>query len=252
MASIPKNVLLPPLTTSRVVGSPDPPPPYRVARAYPNLKVPFPIMVARQPGSDRTLVISESGSYGPTRLMRFIDRENVDQLETLLSLDAVAYDLAFHPDFLHNGYLYVGMNGPSSRDPKKTQVVRYRLDPRPPYALDPKSATVIIERESNGHSRDDCGREHGLPRRGVQPVALTERESLRLSLHTKGAASAAPFDYRGVGEVGRSVYRRLGPAAESAKAARGRIEESGNAEDHRFADEVDVAIPEPQRGTDEH
>jgi glucose/arabinose dehydrogenase len=143
---------LPPLTTSRVVGSPDPPPPYRAVRAYPNLKVPFPICVARQPGSDRLLVISESSSYGPTRLLRIADDSKVDSFETLLTLDAVAYDVAFHPNFLKNGYFYVGLNGPSSRDPKRTQVVRYRLDPKPPYALDPKSATVIIEWESNGHN----------------------------------------------------------------------------------------------------
>src|SRR5262249_16298876 len=34
-----------PLTTSRVVGSPEPPPPYRVRRVYPNLSLSFPVAV---------------------------------------------------------------------------------------------------------------------------------------------------------------------------------------------------------------
>lgn len=40
-----------PLTTSKVAGSPDPPLPFRVVRAFPKLKVAFPIAVAHQPGS---------------------------------------------------------------------------------------------------------------------------------------------------------------------------------------------------------
>src|SRR5260370_42698592 len=42
-----------PWTTSRVVGSPDPPPPFKVVRAFPNLKFEPPLLIARPPGSDR-------------------------------------------------------------------------------------------------------------------------------------------------------------------------------------------------------
>src|SRR5262249_7795309 len=52
------------LTTSTVVGSPDPPPPYRVKRVYPDLKVNFPIAVAHQPGSDLLLFITQPFAYG--------------------------------------------------------------------------------------------------------------------------------------------------------------------------------------------
>src|SRR5207249_2943052 len=55
-----------PVTTSTVVGSPDPPPPYRVARTFPKIKINFPIAVRRQPGSDRLIVIDQPWSYGPT------------------------------------------------------------------------------------------------------------------------------------------------------------------------------------------
>ena len=54
-----------PWTTSRIVGSPDPLWPFRVERAFPNLKLNYPIAVAHQPGSDRLLLITAAQSYGP-------------------------------------------------------------------------------------------------------------------------------------------------------------------------------------------
>src|ERR1700687_81298 len=50
-----------PWTTSRVVGSPDPPPPFKVVRAFPNLKFEHPLLLARAPGLDRLLVGEQAG-----------------------------------------------------------------------------------------------------------------------------------------------------------------------------------------------
>src|ERR1700731_3374170 len=91
-----------PLTPSRVVGSPDPPPPYRVKRAFPDLKVNFPIAIVHQPGSNRLLVIAEEWSYGPVKIQRFVDDPKTTEVETLLDLNAVAYSIVFHPDFATN------------------------------------------------------------------------------------------------------------------------------------------------------
>jgi uncharacterized repeat protein (TIGR03806 family) len=144
-----------PLTTSTVVGSPDPPPPYRVTKAFPNLKVNFPIAVKHQPGSDRLLFICQDWSYGPAQLMRTKDDPDTDRFETLIKYDGVVYDIAYHPDFKNNGYVYIGMNGSRTSnpsDPKYTRVLRYTMDRKPPYALDPKSEKVIIEWLSDGHN----------------------------------------------------------------------------------------------------
>jgi glucose/arabinose dehydrogenase len=142
------------LTTSRVVGSPDPPPPYRARRVYPNLTLSFPVAVAHQPGSDRLLVITESWPYSPTAILRTRDDPATAETETLISYDGVAYSLAFHPRFKDNGYVYVGMNGPSSapQGAKKTRILRYTIDRKPPYRFDPKSETLIIEWPSDGHN----------------------------------------------------------------------------------------------------
>src|ERR1700704_2186848 len=48
-------------TTSRVVGSPDPPPPYKIVRAFPNLKFNHPLLMARCPGGDRLYVGEQAG-----------------------------------------------------------------------------------------------------------------------------------------------------------------------------------------------
>src|SRR5439155_20438515 len=62
-----------PITTSTVVGFPDPPPPFVVKRALPNYKPGFPIIVRHVPGSDQLFVITQPKSYGPTAVLRFKD-----------------------------------------------------------------------------------------------------------------------------------------------------------------------------------
>ena len=64
---------LPPVTTSTVVGSPDPLPPYRAKRVYPNYSPSYPIMVKPVPGTDQLLVITETSPYGETFLYRVND-----------------------------------------------------------------------------------------------------------------------------------------------------------------------------------
>ncbi|MCI0377101.1 MAG: PQQ-dependent sugar dehydrogenase [Gemmataceae bacterium] len=150
-----------PLTTSKVIGSPDPPLPYRVVRTYPNLKIPHLIGATHQPGSDRILFIysPKSAGYGPTTICRSKDTADVKEFETLLELTDTAYDIAFHPKFADNGYFYVGSNGSRDKGPKMTRVTRYTME-RPKagqvenlsYNVDPKSALVIIEWESDGHN----------------------------------------------------------------------------------------------------
>src|SRR6516162_7375742 len=50
-----------PWTTSRVVGSPDPPASFKVVRAFPNLKFEHPLLLARAPGMNRLFVGEQAG-----------------------------------------------------------------------------------------------------------------------------------------------------------------------------------------------
>jgi len=145
-------------TTSRVVGSPEPPLPYRVEETFQNVKIHQPLAVYPEPGTDNLLVIQHLGPWrGPGKILRIKDDPETDQVDELLSLDRIAYGLAFHPNYEKNGYLYVGSNGPVDSENKKTSVTRYTVDRQPPYACDPDSELLIIDWESDGHNGGDLG-----------------------------------------------------------------------------------------------
>ncbi|MFO0191419.1 MAG: PQQ-dependent sugar dehydrogenase [Planctomycetia bacterium] len=158
---IPKIV---PVTTSKVVGSPEPPLPYTVERALPKAIMSGPITVAHQPGSDRLLYVTEPSAYQPSTVMRMRDDASVYDPEVLIPADdmTVHYAITFHPQFAENGFVYIGSNGlksPDGRVPvdgrRRTRVTRYVIDREPPYAFHRDSATVIIEWDSNGHNGGD-------------------------------------------------------------------------------------------------
>src|SRR6266566_8937915 len=50
-----------PWTASRLAGSPDPPHPYRIERAFPRLRFKNPLLLARAPGLDRFFVGEHAG-----------------------------------------------------------------------------------------------------------------------------------------------------------------------------------------------
>lgn len=149
------------VTTSRVAGSPDPPPPYVVERSHPAAELRGPITVAHQPGSDRLLFVTEPWSYAPSQVKRMRDDPDRFEPEVLLAEDgSVHYAIEFHPQFAENGFVYIGSNapsptgevGPDGKAVRLSRVTRYRIDPAPPYAFHPESAQVIIEWDSNGHN----------------------------------------------------------------------------------------------------
>src|SRR5207248_2222681 len=115
-----------PWTTSRVIGSPDPPLPFQVVRAFPNLKFEHPLLIVRCPGSDRFVVGEQAGV-----LYSFPDRPDAKadllfdlrrEIKTIQlnpeakEIEAV-YGLAFHPDFVTNRQCFVcyTLRGPNQR-----------------------------------------------------------------------------------------------------------------------------------------
>ncbi len=136
---------------SMVAGSPEPPLPYRAVRAYPDLKLEWPIDVQVEPGSKRLVVIEEQGAYGPTKIMRTTDASHQTELELLFDPKGVAYSIAFHPKFLENGFMYIGSNGKNEGEKHKSRIVRYTLSRAAPFGLVGDEMTVI-DWEANGHN----------------------------------------------------------------------------------------------------
>ena len=93
-----------PWDDSRVVGSPDPPPPYRTAPAFPDLELTQPLTLDAEPGRDAYLVIQHLGSWAPPgKILRLADDPAAESCQIVLELEGIAYELAFHPDYEQNG-----------------------------------------------------------------------------------------------------------------------------------------------------
>ena len=141
-----------PWTSSRVRGTPEPPPPYRTERVFPGLRFKNPVLITSFPGTDRLLVAELAGKIytfplDPGRVMLdlFIDVKSVERRMRSV------YGLAFHPRFLENGEViicYVVGQGV----PDGTRVSRFRIQPGPVPRCDPESEEVLITWPSGGHN----------------------------------------------------------------------------------------------------
>ena len=110
-------------TTSRVVGSPDPPPPLRAVRAFAKLSFANPLYLIADPKAtgpgestanaaekERLFVVEQHG-----KILAFPNDSAVEQAVPFLSLDdRDAYGMTFHPDYAKNRFVYVFSNGPNS------------------------------------------------------------------------------------------------------------------------------------------
>ena len=143
-------------TESRVVGSPEPPLPYRIARAYPQLELDQPIYIRAEPDTNRMLLVAHSGTgSGPSKLYTFDDGESVTTKDVFLELDRLIYGFTFHPRYTENGYLFVMNNGPTKAENKQNRISRFTVDRRPPHQIVPGSELVMLEWDSNGHNGGD-------------------------------------------------------------------------------------------------
>lgn len=141
-----------PTVPSRVVGAPDPPPPYRVVRAFPRLSLTNPVVVAREPGRRRLWFIDQDPGKAEPRLCRTTGDPADGAYEVLHHFGtSLAYSIAFHPDFKENGHLFIGSNDRVADGDKRVRITRYRVDSSPPHSFHSDSAEVIIEWGSNGH-----------------------------------------------------------------------------------------------------
>ncbi len=148
-----------PWTGSRVLGSPDPPLPYRVEQVFTGITWSQPIYVEREPGSGNLFVIQKGGeTENPTRIVRVIDRADaVEVSEVLAVADRQVYGFTFHPQYQDNGFLYLFSNVSIGKSEGMNRVTRFTVsrDPAAVVPCDPDSGQVIIEWKSLGHDGGD-------------------------------------------------------------------------------------------------
>ena len=145
-----------PWNTSRVVGSPEPPPPYRAFVAFPNLKIEKPVNIYTAPGTDHLLLIElQKSGANVSRVRRFVNRPDVATADIVLETPDTAFGLAFHPGFATNGFVFMGSNGPGEKGRKFTRVTRFTMQRAAPFRFDPASRLLLIEWPSDGHNGAD-------------------------------------------------------------------------------------------------
>ena len=145
-----------PWTTSKVVGSPDPPLPYRVSRAYEKLPLFAPVYLRPEPGTDRIFFVDHKGDWKePGGLRVFQDREDASSSIALLPLDRLIYGFCFHPGYRDNGYIYLITNGPMPEANKQNRISRFTVDRTAEGLIKVESELVILEWDSNGHNGGD-------------------------------------------------------------------------------------------------
>jgi putative heme-binding domain-containing protein len=153
-----------PWTTSRLTGSPEPPPPYRSERLFPKLSFKNPLLLVATTWTRRFFVAEHGGKMysfrpepdcaqadlflDPTRELRHLKDPGVEGLDTV-------YGLAFHPRFRENHYCYIcyvlkGKNGQPL--PDGSRVSRFRVKDTEPPRVDPDSEVVLLTWLGGGHN----------------------------------------------------------------------------------------------------
>jgi putative heme-binding domain-containing protein len=164
----PKSVRIP-WTTSRVTGSPEPPPPFKVVRAFPNLKFNKPLLLARCPGSDRLFIGEQAGvlysfvdNPDATADLFFDLRKELQTIHLLPEAKGVeaVYGLAFHPDFEKNRQCFVCYTLRSKKPgqenlPDGTRVSRFTVTRTEPPRVDPSSEEIVLTFLQGGHNGGD-------------------------------------------------------------------------------------------------
>jgi putative heme-binding domain-containing protein len=139
-------------TSSRIKGSPDPAPPYRVEPAFPALKFEQPLDLSAAPGTERLFVAEQAG-----RILSFENRQDVSQADLVVDLKkaipelTAVYSITFHPDFNTNRKAYICyIEGNDT--PDGSCVSEFLVSTTDVPTIDPASEREIIRWWSGGHN----------------------------------------------------------------------------------------------------
>lgn len=158
-----------PWTSSRVIGSPEAPPPFKIVRTFNEAQFEKPVLMVRCPGSDRMFVGEQSGALYSLRNQPDAKPELCIDLRsdlTTLALHPDArrvesfYGLVFHPDFESNRQCFLcytlSGNTRGERNLKDgSRVSRFTMLKTDPPKLDPASEEIVLTFLQGGHNGGD-------------------------------------------------------------------------------------------------
>ena len=137
---------------SRIVGTPDPPPPFRVEALEPRLHFRQPVDLAFAPGLKPMFLLEQSGKVFSIKSGESPAKADLAfDLKQLHADVTNAYAITFHPDFQQNRFAYICyIRG--DNQPQGTHVSRFTVRDTDPPTFEPTSERVIIRWLSGGHN----------------------------------------------------------------------------------------------------
>jgi uncharacterized repeat protein (TIGR03806 family) len=150
-------------TSSRVVGSPEPPSPYMVVPAFSSLTLEAPTVITSAPATDRFFVglrdgriVSFANDPGVSKTELFLDTNvnlapNARDARTGRPANRIVYGLAFHPAYASNGYFYTYTTEPWP-PPRRSRIARFTRSKSDPLRADPSSEVIVLEFPADGHN----------------------------------------------------------------------------------------------------
>jgi uncharacterized repeat protein (TIGR03806 family) len=137
-----------PWTTSRVIGSPEPPPPYRLRNAFPKLKFDEALELSIIPGCDRWVVAERKG-----KIYTISTDPKKARKELLVDVGRTVYGVVMHPQFMKNGHFFVSsVLDPDKEIPDGSRISRFKAHKTDPPQADRKTEKVILTWPSGGHN----------------------------------------------------------------------------------------------------
>jgi uncharacterized repeat protein (TIGR03806 family) len=132
-------------TTSKFVGSPEPPDPFRVERVY---KFGFneALELAAVPGQNTWLVAERPG-----KVYAFDMDPAKAEKKLVLDVKHTIYGVVAHPKFKENGFIYLSEIPDGKETPEGTKLIRYTVD-RATMTADAKTAKVVFTWPNGGHN----------------------------------------------------------------------------------------------------
>jgi len=134
---------------SKILGTPDPPAPYRLDVAFPKIQFDQPLAMATITGANRFLIAERYG-----KIYSFNNDKKSSQKDLVLDLDRTVFGVTAHPKFLQNGFIYVTslVSSREESDPRGSRVSRFKVTNKNTMSADPKSELVLLEWPTGGHN----------------------------------------------------------------------------------------------------
>jgi putative heme-binding domain-containing protein len=158
-----------PWTSSKITGSPEPPPPARAVRAYPKLTFTKPVHLVPFPDGRRWVAIEEKAMLYSFPASEDVAKPDllIDLRKELRGIEAIpdakqvdnCYAIAFDPDFARNRFCYVmyvlrSVDG-RKKLPGGSRVSRFKVTDADPPRIDPASESLLIDWVNGGHNGCD-------------------------------------------------------------------------------------------------